>query len=304
MRVKAYLGTILFIAALFTTVARGAVKSRDEAEALISTLQFKEGQINLGNGLATLNVPAGFRFLGGADAQKIIVQLWGNPPQAQPLGLLLNNADPLSRGSWGVIITYNDDGYVKDDDAGKINYDQLLKEMKKGTADANPERTKQGYPPMELIGWAEPPRYDSSSHKLYWARELKFGDATEDTLNYNIRMLGRHGVLVLNAVATMSQLPEIEKATPQILGAVDYNTGHRYADFSAASGDKVATYGIAALVAGGVAAKLGLFKLLWVGILAAKKFIIVGFLAISAWVRKLFGKRSATPGLNEQTPSH
>ncbi len=293
----------MLVAALFITVARGAVKSRDEAEALVSTLQFQEGQINLGNGIATLHVPAGFRYLDGADAQKVIVQLWGNPPQEQPLGLLMTNASPLSRESWAVVITYNGDGYVKDDDAGKINYDQLLKEMKKGVADANSERTKQGYPAMELVGWAEPPRYDSSSHKLYWARELKFGDATEDTLNYNIRMLGRRGVLVLNAVATMSQLPEIEKATPQILGAIDYNAGHRYADFSAASGDKVATYGIAALVAGGVAAKLGLFKLLWVGVLAAKKFIVVGFLAVAAWAKRLFGKKSAAPGLNQQTDS-
>jgi len=150
---------------------------------------------------------------------------------------------------------------------------------------------------MELIGWAEPPRYDSATHKLYWAKELKFGNATGNTLNYNIRMLGRRGVLVLNAVASMDQLSQIEQKTPEILSAIDFNPGNRYADFSAASGDKVATYGLAALVAGGVAAKLGLFKGLWVLILGAKKFIIIAALAVAAWFRKLFGKKP--PATNE-----
>src|SRR5205814_4303057 len=125
----------------------------------------------------------------------------------------------------------------------------------------------QGYAAMELIGWAAPPRYDKAAHKLYWAKELKFSGETGNTLNYNIRVLGRRGVLVLNAVAAMLQLPEIEKNTPKILAAIDFNPGNRYADFSEASGDKVASYGIAALVAGGVAAKLGLFKGLWIFLL-------------------------------------
>ena len=124
---------------------------------------------------------------------------------------------------------------------------------------------------------------------------MRFEDKFSDTLNYDIRILGRHGVLILRAVASMDQLPEIERQTPQILGMVDFNQGNRYADFDPKA-DKVAAYGIAALVAGGVAAKLGLFKLLWVFILAAKKFIIIAVVAVSAWLRKIFkGRSGATP---------
>jgi uncharacterized membrane-anchored protein len=270
-------------------------KSRADAETLIATLKFQQGQIVLRNGLATVNVPPGFRYLDGADAKKVLVDLWGNPPGAEPLGLLMPDVSLLGRDAWAVIITYAEDGYVKDHDAEKINYDDLLKQIQRAVSAANPQRTKQGYPTMELVGWAAPPRYDRATHKLYWAKELKFGNANENTLNYNIRMLGRRGVLVLNAVASMSQLPQIERATPQIFAAIDYNPGNRYADFDSKAGDKVATYGLAALVAGGVAAKLGLFKGLWVAILAAKKFIIIAALAVAAWFRRLFGsKRSAT----------
>ena len=269
-------------------------KTRDEAEALAAKLQYQRGEVVLKDGLATLKVPDGIEFLNGRDAHTVLVTLWGNPPMPDPLGLLMPvNVGPLNPESWAVIITYEEEGYVKDKDAEKIDYADLLKQMQKDTREANKQREKEGYAPIELVGWAAPPRYDKELHKLYWAKQLKFSGGGEDTLNYNIRMLGRRGVLVLNAVAAMSQLPEIEANAPKILAAIDFNPGNRYADFSEASGDKVASYGIAALVAGGVAAKLGLFKGLWIFLLGAKKFVIIAVVAVAAWVRKLFGKNKA-----------
>ena len=272
--------------------------SREQAEALVSGLKFQQGETTLHDGLATLHVPDGFRFLNGPDAQTVLVKLWGNPPDsAEPLGMLMpDGVSPLDNNSWAVVMTYGADGYVSDKDAAKINYTELLTQMQKDVASANEERQKAGYEPVRLVGWAKAPRYDSQTHKLYWAKELKFGSQPDNTLNYNIRMLGRSGVLVLNGVAAMVQLPEIEEATPKILAAIDFNPGHRYADFNPKS-DKVAEYGLAALVAGtatAAALKLGFFKALWVAILAAKKFIIIGVVAIAAAIRKLF-RRKQTP---------
>ncbi len=166
--------------------------------------------------------------------------------------------------------------------------------MQAGVAKENKERERAGYQTFELVGWAAHPRYDAATHKLYWAKNLRVSDPREDTLNYNIRILGRKGVLNLNAVAGMSQLSEIEQSTPTLLAAIDFNAGNRYADFNASSGDKVATYGIAALVAGGVAAKVGLFKGIWIALLAAKKFVIIAIAAIGTWIRKLTGRAKAT----------
>jgi len=274
--------------------AQDRPKNEEEAQALVATLKFQQGEVVLKDGLATLKVPDGMQFLNGRDAHSVLVKLWGNPPMPDPLGLLIPvNAGPLSPNSWAVIITYEEEGYVKDKDAEKIDYADLLKQMQKDTREASKEREKEGYGSVELVGWAAPPRYDQAVHKLYWAKQLKFSGGEEDTLNYNIRLLGRRGVLVLNAVAGMSQLSEIESKAPGILSAIDFNAGHRYADFSEAAGDKVASYGIAALVAGGVAAKLGLFKGLWVFLLGAKKFVIIGVIALGALLRKLFGKNKA-----------
>jgi uncharacterized membrane-anchored protein len=287
-----------FALALFSARAEKEAISREQAEALVSGLKFQRGDITLHDGLATLRVPVGFRFLNATDAQTVLVKLWGNPPHsADSLGMLMpDGVSPLDSDSWAVIMTYEPDGYVSDKDAENINYTELLSQMQKSVALANDERQKGGYEPVHLIGWAKEPRYDKQTHKLYWAKELKFGSQLANTLNYDIRMLGREGVLVLNAVAGISQLAEIEQATPKILTAIDFNPGHRYADFNPKS-DKVAEYGLAALVAGtatAAAVKLGFFKGLWIAILAAKKFIVIGVVALAASIRKLL-KRKQTP---------
>ena len=255
---------------------------------LASELKPVQGEITLKGGVAKAVLPSSLRYLDAHDTETVLTKIWGNPKGADTLGMLVPAGfDPLNDESWAVILTFEEDGYVKDNDAAKIDYTKLLTEMKEGVREANAARKKEGYEPIELVGWASPPRYDSTAKKLYWAKELKFGDSPEHTLNYNLRLLGRRGVLVLNAVAGMSQLKAVEAATPSILAAVNFQDGHRYADFKEGT-DKTATYGLAALVAGGIAAKTGLLKGLWIAIIALKKFVIIGVIALAAWLRKLW----------------
>ena len=286
------IAVLLALAPPFCLAEENSNDSREQLRRLVLHLKYQKGEINLLNGLAKLSVPDQFRYLDSKDTETVLVKLWGNPPfaESRPLGLLVPvDFNPLGGASWAVVIEYEEDGYIRDDEADTIDYDKLLKQMQESTREANQERVKKGYDPVELVGWAAKPRYDRQTHKLYWAKEIKFRDSDHHTLNYNIRILGRRGVLVLNAVASMSQLAAIEAATPQILSMVDFSEGHRYADFDSKS-DKVATYGIAALVGGGIAAKLGLFKGLWVAILAGKKFIVIGIVALVAFLKKFFGK--------------
>ncbi len=263
-----------------------------EARRLADSLQYREGTITLKNGLATVNVASDFRFLEAKDAQTVLTRIWGNPPDADVLGMLLPaGMSPLDEKTWAVIVSYEESGYVKDDEAAKMDYNKLLKEMQEGVREANPERVKQGYQSIELVNWATTPHYDKASHKIYWAKHLRFGGASDNTLNYCVRALGRRGVLELNAVASMAQLPDIEQATPAILRMVNFQEGHRYADFNSST-DKVASYGIAALITGGVLAKTGLLKGLIAGIIAFKKFIIIGAIGLFAMLKKLFFGKS------------
>ena len=261
------------------------------AEQFLASLHFQQGDITLPGDIATLKLPASFRYLPPADAERVLVDAWGNPPGYESLGMIFPaDRSPLDENSWGVIITYDEDGYVKDDDALSIKYDEILADMKTQTADNNEARKKDGYPAMTLVGWAEPPRYDSGAHKFYWAKELSIEGSDTNTLNYNIRVLGRKGVLVLNAIAGMNQVDEIRIQMPTVVAATEFTTGNRYADFDSKT-DKVAEYGLAALLAGGAAAKFGLFGKLFALLLAFKKFIFIGVIALGALVSKFFKKQ-------------
>jgi uncharacterized membrane-anchored protein len=279
--------------------------SGDSKSAIAASLHWKTGTITLKDGLAKIALTDDFRYLDPTDAEKVLHDLWGNPPGSKNLGMIFPaGVGPLDENGWGIEISYEAGGYVKDDDADKINYDDLLKQMKTEVREGNEERVKEGYPSIELIGWAAPPRYDKATHKLYWAKELKVEGVSDDTLNYNIRILGRRGVLVLNAIAGMNQFPAIDAKVPEVLAMVDFQPGNTYADFDPKI-DKIAEYGLAALVAGGAlgaAAKLGLFALVWkylfVTILALKKLIIVIVVAVVAGFKKLmarFSGKSSTP---------
>jgi len=260
------------------------------AEGILQSVDKKQGEVKLPNGVATLHVPDEFYYLNGADSEKILVEVWGNPPGAgsQILGMLFPaDLTPFDQGAWAVTIEYQKDGYVSDEDADEIDYQALLAEMQKDTRTASEQRVAQGYDPIELIGWAAQPYYDKGSHKMYWAKEVRFGEQTINTLNYNVRMLGRQGVLVLNFIATMDQKDVIDAKVAAVLAVADFDEGSRYEDFKPDL-DTVAAYGLGALVAGKVIAKTGLIA---AGILFLKKFGIVALIAVGALASRWFRRK-------------
>lgn len=255
-------------------------------------LTYQTGDVVIGDGMATLHLGTGFRYLGPTDTERLLVEAWGNPPGMSALGMIVPaEVSPLDQKlGWGVVITYAEEGYVEDDDADDIDYDELLESMQEGTEAENEERVRQGYGAVHVVGWAEPPHYDGARNSLYWAKELAFDGQDERSLNYSIRVLGRRGVLELNAVASMSQLVQIKPEMEKIFPLIEYQAGHRYSDFNP-DVDEVAAYGIGALIAGKAAVKVGLWAVILKFIIAAKKLFLVLGLGLVALVGKLMGSR-------------
>lgn len=286
-----------------TAPALTEAQTKEEAEfaareAIEKSLVRREGVIALPGGQATVTLGEAFAYLDAADTEKLLTKVWGNPPGAmgEVMGAIVpRNVGMLEEHSWAAILTYSNDGHVSDGDAASINYDDLLKEMQQGTESANEQRIREGYEAMTLVGWAQKPSYNGTEHKLYWAKHLRFG-ANSEMLNYAIRALGRTGVLEINVIADMKELPEINTKVPKLLSTVSFTQGHRYADFNESS-DPVAAYGLAALVAGGVAAKAGLLKYLLAMAAASWKLIAAAVVGIGAVIsrvmRGLFSKGGA-----------
>ncbi len=264
----------------------------NSAENIVKNLQYKTGTIRLKDDLATLTVPPGFKFLDAPQSQKVLTEVWGNPPSENTLGMLfLEKQNPVSEDfTYAVEISYSDEGHIEDDDATEIDYDDLLAEMKKDAKESNEYRKEKGYDTVELVGWAQKPFYDRESKKLHWAKNLKFEQTPVNTLNYNIRILGRRGYINLNIISDMPQLERVNRDLPAILASTEFNEGEQYSDFNPEL-DEVAAYGIGGLIAGKVLSKVGLFAI----IAKFGKFIIAG-LAAAAYAAKNFffkGKKEA-----------
>jgi uncharacterized membrane-anchored protein len=264
------------------------LSEREYSDSINASFKYEKGTITIGDNLATLKVPAGYKYLDPKQSAYVLHNLWGNP-EASTLGMLIpEKYGPMDNQCWVIDMYYTEEGYIEDDDAKDLNYDDILEDMQEEAKDANPERVKEGYPTIELIGWAAPPFYDAEKHKLHWAKELKFGNDSISTLNYNIRILGRKGYLVLNAIGSIEILPEVKKDVDKVLASVDFNVGNKYADFDPKV-DKVAAYGIGGLIAGKVLAKVGFFAFIGKFL----KFIIAGLLGVFYFLkRKFFGSKN------------
>jgi uncharacterized membrane-anchored protein len=259
-------------------------------DSLTNALKYETGSVALQGGAIKLNVPVGFRFLNGEQSRFVVHNVWGNPERDDVLGMIFPaNKDPFSDSSFAFIISFEDMGYVKDGDAKDLDYDDMLKEMQKEEVDNNKQRTAMGYEAIHIIGWAQKPFYDEKRKVLHWAKNIRFGNAEENTLNYDVRVLGRKGVLSLNAVASMNELPLVQQNIDQVLGMAEFTEGNKYADFSESSGDKIAAYTIGGLVAGKLLLKIGFFAKFW-------KIIAMGAVAAFYGIRKLItgkGKKDA-----------
>ena len=136
---------------------QGLSSTPEEFEA---KLGYETGTVTLQGGMATIRLPDSFRFIGPEGSRRLLTDAWGNPEGSADdvLGMLIpSNASPLSKEGWGIVITYDDDGYVDDSDAAGINYAKLLKEMQDETRAENEERKKQGFEPVTLVGWRSHP---------------------------------------------------------------------------------------------------------------------------------------------------
>lgn len=268
-------------------------------QAFLSSLNFQKGSVLLGDDLVTLNLPDAYSYLSPEDADKVLVDVWGNPPGNETLGMIVpDDTSIFDMNSWAVIISYEEDGYVSDEDAEKIDYDELFQQMRESSEENNKKRVEAGYEPVDFVGWASVPYYDKEAKKLHWAKEIRFGDSDINTLNYNIRILGRKGVLVLNIVSVMPQFQAISNEIPRLLGMTEFNPGNTYADFDPKL-DKVAAYGIGALVAGKLASKVGILAKFSGVLLALKKLWILIIVGIGAFFKALFGKKKTVPAQKE-----
>lgn len=245
--------------------------------------------------IAQIKIPQGDVFLAQKDVKEFMDKTH-NLYSDNQLGLL---SDPDKTSGYLVLFSFDDVGYIKDAANEKLDADQLWKEMVSNQAEENKTRKEKGWTEWELVDWVLKPNYNPQTQRLEWAIRIK--DNGKEFVNYSTRILGRRGVMTATLVPN-GDLQNVLTGFNQTIAGFDYKQGNRYAEWT--TGDKVADFGLAALVVGGagaLAAKTGLLGKLWgvIALVLAKgaKLVIVAFAAMAAFFRKLFGggKKGGNP---------
>lgn len=262
-----------------------AQEQGSDPQAELRKLGWQEGPSKGAIGAnATIDVPAGYVFLGDRDTRRFI-ELVGNPPPQQSHYLIA----PKSL-DWFAVFSFDATGYIKDDE--KIDANDLMKTLKEADAPQNEERKRLGMRAMYTDGWAVTPHYDAETKRLEWGVRLR-SDDDRVNVNYTSRILGRTGVMRAVLVSDVANLDKDTKDFKAALQKFSYNPGETYAEFK--QGDKVAEYGLAALILGGAAAvatKKGFWGAI-AGFFAAFWKVIAGVaVAAIAGLRSFFKKKS------------
>ncbi|HEV7706011.1 MAG TPA: DUF2167 domain-containing protein [Gemmatimonadaceae bacterium] len=252
--------------------------------------------------IGEIDVPKGCKLTQqkGADTY---LDLTENIPDGNEVGLLRCTDVTDAEKRWFVIYTYDESGYVKDDEKGHLEPDSILASLRKGTEESNLERKKRGWSVMHIDGWVRPPYYNEKTNNLTWS--LKGGDADSIVfVNESVRLLGRGGVLEAELVMNPEQADSASHEFDKIMLSTTFVPGSRYSEWK--SGDKVAAYGLTALIAGGagaVAMKSGLFAKLGAAIVGLWKLLAAGFLALATRLKSLFKRKPKNDGTPPNPPN-
>ncbi len=260
--------------------AQAEAEAGAEAEKLFDSIEWQKGPLDADLGTqGTLKVPEGMLFADG-DGARAFLRATQNIPSGLEIGMVLRPGSE-QQAEYFVIFSFHDEGYIKDDEKDDLDGAALLESLREGMKEANKERQKNHWPQLLSIDWQLPPRYDEASHNLTWATLPRFDNGA--SVNHTTRILGRRGYVMADLVVDPADHADAAATYAGLLQGFKYREGESYAEYRA--GDKVAEYGLTALVVGGVGAaawKSGLLGKLW-------KLIVVGVVALGAGLKRLYG---------------
>lgn len=231
---------------------------------------------------AKIKLPAQTAALAESESNKFL-KLTGNLPT--------DRLNIIAGDNWWATFEFDDAGYVKDDET--IDADALLKQLKSSDGPSNEERRKMGLPELITDGWYVPPHYDTATKRLEWGLRIHSAADNRPVINYTMRVLGRSGYERVVLVSTPESLDRDVAEFKKVLTGFDFNAGEKYSEFK--QGDRVAQFGLAALVAGGAAAvatKTGFWKTLLAALAAGWKLVAAAAVALVVGIGKLFKRKS------------
>jgi len=280
-------GLALGAIALTTTTAR-ATESQQTQE--LKKLHWAVGQHALADSHGTFTAPQGVKAVTGSEARHADDVINGTSgSDSEAVAMVSTSGDVL-------YLTFVSSGFVTADDWKEVDAPKMLQDIRDATDGQNEERKKNGQSGLQVDGWVQEPRFDAARHSVVWILKLHEDNGGRPFLNATALALGRDGYERFVLAADADNPAKARSELNSLVGNFSYNKGSRWTDHL--SGDKLAGFGIAALVgtvAGATIAKTVGFGAL---LLLLKKFfvlIVAAVIGAIAWLRKRLTPRPLVP---------
>jgi uncharacterized membrane-anchored protein len=271
-------GTILLSLGLALASPAAVEPAQPEPQALPWKLGTPAAPI--GSDLAEIDLAEGLIYLDQAGTRQFL-ELTQNPTSGTEMAVVAPASDEQQ---WFMVFEWNEIGYVKDDEKDDLDAAAMLVSIREATAAGNEERTKRGWPTMEIVGWQQEPHYDTASNHLTWA--IVGASEGHQTINRMTKLLGRKGVMTVTLVAAPEEIATASAQADGLLGGYRFRPGNTYAEFLPGK-DSVAELGLKGLILGGAGAALiksGLLGKFW-------KVIVAGVVGLGAGISRLLGRK-------------
>jgi uncharacterized membrane-anchored protein len=255
----------------------GATAAAQQGEPAPLQWTLGSGTAPVGSGLAEIDLGEDYAFLDAGETQRFM-ELNQNPVSGREMATVA----PVSGDEqWFLVFEFDDVGYVSDEEKDSLDADAMLASIQQGTEVANEERRERGWSTLSILGWQEAPHYDARTNNLSWAI---IGESEgRRTVNRIVKLLGRRGVMTVTLVASEETLPAAVPRVDALLEGYRFRAGNTYAEYVPGT-DKLAQYGLTALVVGGAGAALlksGLLAKIW-------KPLVAVFVALGAGIKRFF----------------
>jgi uncharacterized membrane-anchored protein len=285
--VRSAAGVLAVLCLVTTTPSHAQMTPEQRREEMGKIPWVRDGSHKLGESSSTLSLPPDHAAAFAADAVRFETLLGNGHLASRHVEAVVINR----RNEQVIFQSFNDEGYITLDDWKDVDAAAMLATIKDNSEKDNAQKIRDGFSPVQVKGWLQQPTLDRDGNTVRWA--IAADDGSTPIVNAVALRLGRRGFEKLTWVGDANAYVAQGGELDLMLGSHTFDPGFRYADF--VTGDKVAAYGVGALVAtlvGAKLAKVGLFAGLLV---LLKKFGVIAVVALGGVLAKfrraIFGQK-------------
>jgi hypothetical protein len=192
---------------IFAIINICQAQSKDEVlhqvDSIEKTLHYqKKGTVVL-QGIGTIKIPTGYKYLNKEDAERVLVALWNNPRyENMTLGMLVQEDQKLmAESTFATNIEYYKSGYINQFELEHTNFNRLLKQLNYRIKEMKIEKDS-----VILERWTEFPKYNATKNIYNYGLQFYIKKLSYRIYNGYSLFFSNEGCMIFTTIGTNENL--------------------------------------------------------------------------------------------------